>query len=356
MIPESTVHITDKPLSSAVSLREGTFVFVRVLDEKSDGTYTVSFAGNRFSVRADRQMKAGDAFPAKLTTDGRKLILLPDFSRGLNGAASNSKILNNSNIFDINQLPDADAAKYFASLGLVPDEISRRIVSFMQLMGIRLDGDKAAFIREIAKKFPGHEQEAAEAAVILEEKGLSVTEEAIEALMGMISGCGSADNGFTAGVNTPEDDTEHWIIIPYEYSGNEYKGNDSASSGQTQVLSGAFNAAFSGSLCVLRASDGTVPRLKITARKGDNFFLFKIYLNYCINKTKIDECTVEFTLMPQDGSRSLNVGKPGRIRELEKKLSAALAGAANKVTVRYEPDSDIMYLSDNDIALVRAEA
>lgn len=331
MIPESTVHITDKPLSSAISLREGSFVFVRVIGEKPDGTYTVSFEGSRFSVRADKPLKAGDAFPAKLTTDGRKLILLPDFSRGLSRAANNSKILNNSNIFDIKNLPDTDAAQYFNSLGLVPDELSKRIVSFMQLMGIRLNSDKASFIREIAKKFPGHEQEAAEAAVILEEKGLPVTEEAIEKLMGMISGCGSADNGFTAGVNTGDEGLENWLIIPYEYKGS---GEESS---------------FSGSLCLLRSPDGTVPRLKITSRKGETFFLFRIYLNYCINKTKISECTVEFTVEPQKGIS-------GRVRQIEEKLRAALAGVVEKTVVRFKPDSDMMYLSDNEIALVRAEA
>ncbi|MBO4508281.1 MAG: hypothetical protein J5747_06540 [Spirochaetaceae bacterium] len=345
MIPESTVHITDKPLSSAVSLREGSFVFVRVIGEKPDGTYTVSFEGSRFSVRADKPMKAGDAFPAKLTTDGRKLILLPDFSRGLSRAANNSKNLNNSNIFDINKLSDTDAAQYFNSLGLVPDELSRRIVSFMQLMGIRLDTDKAAFIREIAKKFPGHEQEAAEAAVILEEKGLPVTEEAVERLLGMISGCGSADNGFTAGVNAAEEDTEHWIIIPYEY-----KGVDGTSDSLSEVRDSSAGRdgieSFYGSICLLKEPDGTVSRLKLTARKGEKLFLFKIYLNYCINRTKIYECTVEFTVQPQNGN-------PGRIAE---KLKTALAGAAEKIIVRYEPDPDIMYLSDNDIALVRAEA
>ena len=356
MIPESTVHITDKPLSSAVSLREGSFVFVRVIGEKSDGTYTVLFEGSRFSVRADKPMKAGDAFPARLTTDGRKLILLPDFSRALNRAANNSKNLYNSNIFNLNNLSETDAAHYFNSLGLVPDELSRRIVSFMQLMGIRLDSDKAAFIREIAKKFPGHEQEAAEAAVILEEKGMPVTEEAIERLLGMISGCGSADNGFTAGVNAAEEDAEHWIIIPYEYKGEQNAASassDGAVGGSGEVRGASSqNAAsagiesFSGSICLLKEPDGTVSRLKLTARKGEKFFLFKIYLNYCVNRTKIDECTVEYTVQPQNG-------KPGRIAE---KLKTALAGAAEKIIVRYEPDSDIMYLSDNDIALVRAEA
>ena len=89
-----------------------------------------------------------------------------------------------------------------------------------------------------------------------------------------------------------------------------------------------------------------MPRLKLSARKGEKLFLFKIYLNYCVNRTKIDECTVEYTIQPQNGN-------PGRIAE---KLKTALAGAAEKIIVRYEPDSDVMYLSDNDIALVRAEA
>ena len=334
MIPESTVHITDKPLSSAISLREGSFVFVRVLDEKSDGTYTVTFAGNRFSVHADKKLFPGDAFPARLTTDGRKLILLPDFNCVFGHSGSDSNISSNSNIFALNELSDGEVAQYFTTLGLVPDDLSRRIVSFMQLLGVRLDADKAAFIRDIAKKFPGHEKEAAEAAVILEEKGIPVTEENISKLMGLISGCGSADNGFTAHVNATEDDEPHWIIIPYEY-----KGDDPESS-------------FSGSLCLLKEPDGTVSRLKITSRKGEKLFLFKIYLNYCVNKTKINVCTVEFTVEPHNE----NVGLSGRIERIEKKLRSALAGVAEKIVVRYETDSDIIYLSDNDIALVRAKA
>ena len=345
MIPESTVHITDKPLSSAISLRDGAFVFVRVLGEKSDGTYTVSFAGNRFSVNADKKLFPGDAFPARLTTDGRKLILMPDFSR----MSNSSKNVNNSSIFTIDELPDADIVKYFTSLGLVPDDLSRRIVSFMQLMGIRLDSDKASFIREIAKKFPGHEQEAAEAAVILEEKGLPVTEENISKLMGMIVGCGSADSGFAAGVNAGDDEAPNWIIIPYEYKVRDGSENGGGAGKNVMVEDGM--GAFSGSVCLLKEPDGTVSRLKITARKdwgriNQKLFLFKIYLNYGVNRTTINECTVKFSVQ----------GKSDVSRRIENKLQDALAGIARTVKVQYEADANLAWLSDNDIALVRTEA
>ncbi len=344
MIPESTVHITDKPLSSAISLREGSFVFVRVLGEKSDGTYQVTFAGNRFSVHADKKLFPGDAFPARLTTDGRKLILLPDFSRMTGSAVRGGSFggLNNSNIYTMSELSESEVAQYFTALGLVPDDLSRRIISFMQLLGVRLDADKASFIRDVAKKFPGHEKEAAEAAVILEEKGIPVTEEAIEKLMGMILGCGSAENGFTAGVNAAEDDAPNWIIIPYEYKGSA--GNE-AGSGDTHSVS----EPFAGSICLLKEPDGTVSRLKITSRKGEKFFLFKIYLNYCVNRTTINECTVEFAVQPHNG----NIGNVSRI---EAKLKTALAGVAEKIQVQYTPDADFACLCDDDIALVRAEA
>ncbi len=360
MIPESTVHITDKPLSSAISLRDGAFVFVRVLGEKSNGTYTVSFAGNRFAVHADKKLFPGDAFPARLTTDGRKLILMPDFSR----LSNNSKNITNSSAFKIDELPEGDIVKYFTALGLVPDELSRRIVSFMQLTGIRLDADKAAFIREMAKKFPGHEQEAAEAAVILEEKGLPVTEENISKLMGMIVGCGSADSGFTAGVNAVDDEAPNWIVIPYEYksyvkgeSGGGIGVNGTDSSGSVNGekdrngMEKEERESFSGSVCLLKEPDGTVSRLKITARKdwgGKNqkFFLFKIYLNYGVNRTTINECTVKFYVQ----------GKSGIIRRTESKLKEALDGIARTVQVKYEADANFALLSDNDIALVRTEA
>ena len=320
MIPESTVHITDKPLSSAVSLREGSFVFVRVLDRKSDGNYTVSFAGNRFSVSSEKTLSVGDAFPAKLSTDGKKLILIPDYSR----LSNNSKNFEMSNTVKMSDLSNIEIAQYFTSMGLVPDELSMRIVSFMQQMGIRVDADKALFIRDIASKFPGREQEAAEAVAILEEKGLPVTKEAVEKLMQMIDGCGSADSGFTAGVNKSEESAS-WIIIPYEYKGEK---------------------PFFGSACLLKNPDGTVSRMKITSRKGDSFFLFRIYLNYGVNKTKIRECAVDFTVQGENG-------KPGVV---EARLKACLAGVAETIHVQYVPDTDIRFLSDDDIALVRANA
>ncbi len=366
MIPESTVHITDKPLSSAISLREGSFVFVRVLGEKSDGTYQVTFAGNRFSVHADKKLFPGDAFPARLTTDGRKLILLPDFSRMTGSAVRGGSFggLNNSNIYTMSELSESEVAQYFTALGLVPDDLSRRIISFMQLLGVRLDADKASFIRDVAKKFPGHEKEAAEAAVILEEKGLPVTEENISKLMGMIVGCGSADSGFTAGVNAVDDEAPNWIIIPYEYkscvkgeSGGGIGVNGTDSSGSVNGekdrngMEKEERESFSGSVCLLKEPDGTVSRLKITARKdwgGKNqkFFLFKIYLNYGVNRTTINECTVKFYVQ----------GKSGIIRRTESKLKEALDGIARTVQVKYEADANFALLSDNDIALVRTEA
>ncbi|MCR4938833.1 MAG: hypothetical protein K5930_01830 [Treponemataceae bacterium] len=320
MIPESTVHITDKPLSSAESLREGSFVFVRVLDKKADGMYTVTFAGRRFSVKADNPLSPGESFPAKLSTDGKKLILLPDFSR-ISNKSQNAEI---SNTVKMSDLPEGDMIQYFTTLGLVPDALSKRIISFMQLMGVRIDPDKAAFIRELALKFPGHEQEAAEAASILEEKGIPVTEENVEKLMLMISGCGSSDNEFTAGVNSGSEEG-NWVIIPYEYIGDK---------------------PFYGSVCLLKDSDGSVSRLKISSRKGNSVFLFRIYLNYGVNKTKIRECTVKFTAQDENG----------KIGSMAEKLRSCLAGLAEIVHVQYEPDMEFDFLSDDDIALVRAKA
>lgn len=320
MIPESTVHITDKPLSSAINLREGSFVFVRVLDKKADGTYTVSFAGQRFSVSADKALRPGDSFPAKLTTDGKRIILLPDSSKR-DIISQNSE---NHNIAKMSDMSNLEVEQYFATLGLASDELSKRIVSFMQLMWVKINPEKAAFIREMALKFPGREEKAAEAISILEDKGIPVTEENIEKLMLMIEGSSSADNEFTAGVNALSGE-KNWIIIPYEYTGEK---------------------SFHGSACLLKEPDGTVSRLLISSRNEESFFLFRIYLNYGINKTKIKECTVTFTVRSEKGNPS----------EMETKLKKFLHGTAEFVNVQYVADTDIGFFSDDDIALVRANA
>ncbi|HAO30620.1 MAG TPA: hypothetical protein DCQ43_04635, partial [Treponema sp.] len=52
------------------ALKTGDSVFVRVLQNKGNGSYLVSFAGNRFEVQSERSLEVGQSFPALLKVTG----------------------------------------------------------------------------------------------------------------------------------------------------------------------------------------------------------------------------------------------------------------------------------------------
>lgn len=270
---------------------------------------------------SDSHLNPGDAFPARLSANGNTLVLIPDYRRIFN----KSKIIDSKDITRFEDLSQSDSYEYFVAMGLEPDEVSSRILSFMQLTGARLNPDKALFYKEMAKKFPGHEEEAAEAAILLDEKGIPVTEENISQLMGMVSGWCAAGQSFTEAVNSAGDD-QYWMVIPYEYKGEN---------------------PFYGSLCLLKdSSSGRVKRLKITARTGKDVFFFKINLNYALKNNNIDKCSVRF-------SSSL---KKGKIKAAVERLSGLFAGVAGETEVVYDDTPQCLYLSDTDaIALVRMQ-
>ena len=153
------------------NLREGDFVFVRVLKNLGGSNYSVSFAGGRFSVMSDRVLTPGETFRAQISLAGGKVLLTPT----VNGGAAPGVL-------------SPESAGFLQGMGLAADAAGQRILQFLTQNGERLDGALMQKALRLAKKFKGRESAAAEAALALEEKGIESDSPALDKIMDLLGG------------------------------------------------------------------------------------------------------------------------------------------------------------------------
>lgn len=162
------------------SVREGDFLFVRILQNQGGGKYLASFAGGRFFVKSDFPLKAGETFRAQVKILNGKFFLLPQNGSGkISGA--NAISVQNFNF----QSPEAST--FLASLGLPADGVSQKILQFLMQGGARLDSVLMKKARRLAAKFAGREIDAAESAILLEQKGFD-SDDFLEEIMDLLGG------------------------------------------------------------------------------------------------------------------------------------------------------------------------
>ena len=152
-------------------MREGDFVFVRVLKNLGGSNYSVSFAGGRFSVMSERVLTPGETFRAQISLAGGKVLLTPT----VNGGAAPGVL-------------SPESAGFLQGMGLAADAAGQRILQFLTQNGERLDGALMQKALRLAKKFKGRESAAAEAALALEEKGIESDSPALDKIMDLLGG------------------------------------------------------------------------------------------------------------------------------------------------------------------------
>ncbi|MDE6718784.1 MAG: hypothetical protein K2J68_02890 [Treponemataceae bacterium] len=153
---------------------------MRILQNQGGGKYLASFAGGRFFVKSDFSLKAGETFRAQVKIVNGKFFLLPQNGSGkISGA--NAISVQNFNF----QSPEASA--FLASLGLPADGVSQKILQFLMQSGARLDPALMKKARRIAAKFAGREIDAAESAILLEQKGFD-SDDFLEEIMDLLGG------------------------------------------------------------------------------------------------------------------------------------------------------------------------
>lgn len=160
------------------SVREGALLFVRILQNQGGGKYLASFAGGRFLVKSEAALKAGETFRAQVKIANGKLLLLQQNGGGKIFGAKPISVQN----FNF-QSPEAGA--FLANFGLGADGVSQKILQFLMQSGAKLDSALMKKARRLAAKFAGHEIEAAESALVLEQKGFD-SEDFLEEILDLL--------------------------------------------------------------------------------------------------------------------------------------------------------------------------
>lgn len=161
------------------NLREGDFVFARVLKNLGGGNYLVSFAGGRFAAKSAQNLVAGQTFRAQISLAGQSVAL-----KIIPGAADQG----GENLVKAFSVLSPEAREFLAALGLPADGVSAKILQSMMQNGFKIDARFMQKIRRLAQKFKGREAEAAEAALALEEKGVDSDSAALDQIMAALEG------------------------------------------------------------------------------------------------------------------------------------------------------------------------
>lgn len=233
-------------------LREGGSVFIRVISGSGNGVYTVSLGGRQFSARSEQPLESGTVLKVQIQQQEGKILLIPETF-----PAPDTGLLRFDRALLENTSLPAQFSALFSALGIPADQISVQLLVFLQQAGMKADIQKLNLCRTIARQFPGHEAEAAEAAIALWEKGIKPDADITAALLNLLllngqqhgagvddddgsrerSGTGSEDTsaapfdglyncrllslarepGLLTLFNHISGGTRHWIILPFTF-------------------------------------------------------------------------------------------------------------------------------------------
>lgn len=340
----SSISIVSADKASPGSIKEGAQVFVRVLGREGAGRYTVSFAGQRFSVASQRVFEIGSSFKALVRIERGQVLLIPQTGESL----FTKKAAGITRFSSFASDKTGSLSSLLHELGLPADNFSFLLVSFLQESGIRFNRTAALKARSLAKRFPGREEAAAEASLLLTEKGMEPDEASVSEILALLygeytgekstdtdSGSGDFDNAARNGKNTPSvieslyTDAErclslpsglltflnhyktgdkHWVFLPYDYNFRDFRFNG--------VIRFLFNL-----------EQQKTEKIIISAFSAIKDYFFVVYydrLPVCSSKRTAD---VDFCINPSPSVSG--------IKKLERFLHEVMP---ENIGVRYKPD------------------
>ncbi|MBQ9495181.1 MAG: hypothetical protein IJR50_06030 [Treponema sp.] len=301
------VYIPAASLSHAAGmpvLREGASVRVRVIAQTGSQSYVVSFAGNRFAVTSRVPLAEGAVFNAVVSFQNGTITL-----KGEHAVLSHAQLVQTlSPEVNADGSLAPELARYFSELGLRPDAVTLALFNAVKEFGAKFDVRVLNRVHDIALKFPGKEKEAAEAALMMEQKGMCASSDAVHALLdndesnGNENGSG-ADSGARSLLRKNDDMHELLNALTHEIrqffcgifdgSGSSVQEcdvltvfNHRASAAETNIVQIPFAVAISGKECgsgILRCffekNQKKMQKCAITINFLHKKYYFVIYLN-----------------------------------------------------------------------------
>lgn len=181
-MPLNSVHIVQGNLPQSARniavLRNGAVVSGRVISTNSNGTYSVSIAGQMIDVRSEANLQAGEFFSARVKITGNQIVLsLSQEANSSSGGLIQKFAPQNQNL-------SPQIQSFLSSLGFEPNMASFKILQFMQQIGMRIDVPAAKKALQSSKNNGQSAEEKAQISLLLEQKGIRSDDERVSAILG----------------------------------------------------------------------------------------------------------------------------------------------------------------------------
>lgn len=206
-------------------LREGSSVYVKILNKLSNTSYIASFAGDKFKISSTLNLVQGQSFIANIKLKDSKVLLVPlinEKSQNINQKILDTKI-NNLGI-----IQDTSINSFLSKLGLIPDGLSFIIFQELKNLGIKFDINLINKIRNLSIKFKGKEKEAILIALSLEQKGIKSSETLIKDILLNNNEENKEKLVFSDKLNNNQKSSQDIIEVFKSFFANIFKGNFSS--------------------------------------------------------------------------------------------------------------------------------
>ncbi len=204
--------------------REGSVHDVRVIARLEGDRARISVDGKPFIARLPATFAEANVFKAVIIRERGILTLMPQ-GPILSGAVGEP---------GENPAPVLSDPLHLAGrLALPPLPAYLSLIAFYSALGSRLDAAKIRKLALIATRFEGREEDAAEAAAMLDRQGVEPDESSVETLLSILRGEGGGGDGrpddgqsdFLDSLNGPASPFR-WVIVPFQRaSGAGYAGS-----------------------------------------------------------------------------------------------------------------------------------
>ena len=156
-------------------LHDGSVVKARVISKEKSGFYAVSFAGHKFRVQSQKTLLPGQVFKAQIFVKDGKVFLKEVLESAKNSGLETFNLKN----FDSSS-PGLKNMLIKLGLPVIPESL--RLIQFALEMGIKIEPSKLKNSLLRGQKSEKKGIQKSQVALLLEEKGLSPTDFAVEAV------------------------------------------------------------------------------------------------------------------------------------------------------------------------------
>mgnify|MGYP004647080937 FL=1 len=156
-------------------LHDGSVVKTRVISKEKSGFYAVSFAGHKFRVQSQKTLLPGQVFKAQIFVKDGKVFLKEVLESAKNSGLETFNLKN----FDSSS-PGLKNMLIKLGLPVIPESL--RLIQFALEMGIKIEPSKLKNSLLRGQKSEKKGIQKSQVALLLEEKGLSPTDFAVEAV------------------------------------------------------------------------------------------------------------------------------------------------------------------------------